>query len=339
MGLFDKIFSSKEPSSAPQTTKQEKPTPGVEKPVWQDNLIPDKEFGVHLVQLVEMALADAVLTSSERSMLRELALAKGVDIYRFEAYVDRLKEKRGVKEIEDGVIPLKKYNQPTAVTSTLKTMVDMALADGYLSDEERKLILNEASKFGVDLPAFEAGLNAMFMSGDIKKVIDEKFPTTIVKRLVSSEDKPDGKVVETYEEIRTEYRPNTNRGKEREVVKRSTKRIIKVTRDKEMIEDVIDFLCDVDYNLILSALTAVTVISPIAGGTAIALVSTLKGGVEKYKAAGFKRDPKKFCAVVMNEVSVESCLQVLPVAQKYLGDNGNRIINGLLMAHKAYIKK
>ncbi|MDE6418854.1 MAG: hypothetical protein K2K49_06570, partial [Duncaniella sp.] len=72
MGLFDKIFSSKEPSSAPQTTKQEKPTPGVEKPVWQDNLIPDKEFGVHLVQLVEMALADAVLTSSERSMLREL---------------------------------------------------------------------------------------------------------------------------------------------------------------------------------------------------------------------------------------------------------------------------
>ncbi|MDE5749826.1 MAG: hypothetical protein K2H87_03555, partial [Duncaniella sp.] len=137
----------------------------------------------------------------------------------------------------------------------------------------------------------------------------------------------------------TEYRPNTNRGKEREVVKRSTKRIIKVTRDKEMIEDVIDFLCDVDYNLILSALTAVTVISPIAGGTAIALVSTLKGGVEKFKAAGFKRDPKKFCAVVMNEVSVESCLQVLPVAQKYLGDNGNKIINGLLMAHKAYIKK
>lgn len=339
MGLFDKIFSGKGASPAPQTTRQEKPTPAAEKPAWQDNIIPEKEFGVQLVQLVEMALADAVLTSSERSMLRELALAKGVDIYRFEAYVDWLKEKRGVKEIEDGVIPLKKYNRPTAITSTLKTMVDMALADGYLSDEERKLILNEAAKLGVDLPTFEAGLNAMFMSGDIKKVIDEKFPTTIVKRLVGSEDMPNGKVQETYEEIRTEYRPNTNRGKEREVVKRSTKKIIKVTRDKEMIEDVIDFLCNVDYNLVLSALTAVTVISPIAGGTAIALVSTLKGGVEKYKDAGYKRDPKKFCAVVMSEVSVESCLQVLPVAQKYLGDNGNRIINGLLTAHKAYTKK
>ncbi|MDE6371709.1 MAG: hypothetical protein K2K92_09515, partial [Duncaniella sp.] len=192
------------------------------------------------------------------------------------------------------------------------------------------------ANLGVTLAACAAGRNAIFMSGDIKQLINEKYPTSVVKRLVSSEDKPDGKVLETYEEIRTEFRPNTNRGKEKEIIKRTTKKIIKVTRDKEMIEDVIDFLCEVDYSLILTALTAVTVISPLVGGTAMALVSTLKGGVDKYNAAGYRRDPQKFFSVVMSEVSVESCLQVLPVAQKYLGENGNRIITGLLSAHKTY---
>ncbi|MDE6370513.1 MAG: TerB family tellurite resistance protein, partial [Duncaniella sp.] len=170
MGLFDKIFNGNDTPAATETKTPEK-------------LIPEKEFGVQIVQLVEIALSDGILTSSERSMLRELALAKGVDIDRFEAYVDSQKEKRGATECEDGVIPLKKYNQSTAISSELKTMVDMALADGYLSDEERKIILNEASKLGGNIAAFEAGLNAIFMSGDIKQLINEKYPTSVVKRL------------------------------------------------------------------------------------------------------------------------------------------------------------
>lgn len=188
MGLFDKIFKKE---TLPTVAEKETVTNPIPK-------YPEKEFGVQLVQLVEIALADKILTTSERAVLRDLALSKGVDLDRFEIYVDMLKEKRGVKEVNDGIIPLKKYNQPTRIASELKAMIDMALADGYLSDEERKIILNEAAKLGVNLPAFENGLNAIFMTGRIKTVIDSKYPTTITRRLVNSEDIEDGKVVETY---------------------------------------------------------------------------------------------------------------------------------------------
>lgn len=329
MGLFDKIFKK-------ETVENTQPTPAEKQPV--TSLIPkypEKEFGVQLVQLVEVALADKILTTSERAVLRDLALTKGVDLERFEAYVDMLKEKRNVKEVDDGIIPLKKYNQPTAVAAELKAMIDMALADGYLSDEERKIILNEAAKLGVNLPAFENGLNAIFMTGRIKSIIDSKYPTTITKRFINSEDTADGKVVDTYEEITTVFRPNTNRGKENELIKTTTKKIIKVTRSKEMIEDVINFLCSVDYTMVLTALSVVTVFSPVVGGAAVALVSTLKGGVDKLNQSGQKKEPKLFFDVVFSEVS-DKCVELLPGVQNYLGENGGKIVSGLMTVQKTY---
>ncbi|MDE7461224.1 MAG: TerB family tellurite resistance protein [Paramuribaculum sp.] len=329
MGFFDNIFK-KETAEIAQPTPADKQT--------ETSLIPkypEKEFGVQLVQLVEVALADKILTTSERAVLRDIAISKGIDLDRFEAYVDMLKEKRGVKEVDDGIIPLKKYNQPTEVASELKTMIDMALADGYLSDEERKIILNEAAKLGVNLPVFENGLNAIFMTGRIKSVIDSKYPTTIIKRLVKSEDIADGKVVETYEEITTAFRPNTNRGKENELIKTTTKKIIKVTRKKEMIEDIIDFLCSVDYTMVLTALSVVTVFSPVVGGAAISLVSTLKGGVDRFNQSGQKKEPKLFFEVVFSEVS-DKGVALLPNVQNYLGENGGKLVSGLITAQKAY---
>ncbi len=326
MGLFDKVFKTATPPAVAEKETATNPIPKY----------PEKEFGVQLVQLVEIALADKILTTSERAILRELALSKGVDLDRFEAYVDMLKEKRGVKEVNDGIIPLKKYNQPTRIASELKAMIDMALADGYLSDEERKIILNEATKLGVNLPAFENGLNAIFMTGRIKTVIDSKYPTTITRRLVNSEDIEDGKVVETYEEITTAFRPNTNRGKENELVKTTTKKIVKITRKKEMIEDVINFLCSVDYSTVLTALSVVTVFSPVVGGAAVALVTTLKSSVDKFNRSGQKKEPKLFFDVVLSEVSVDKCVELLPGVQNYLGENGKRIVSGLMTAQKTY---
>lgn len=332
MGFFDKIFKSETPKPAPAAPaaqaapKQEEVIPK----------IPEKVFGVQLVQLVEVALADKVLTTSERAVLREMALAKGVDIDRFDAYIDALKEHRGITEISDGIIPLKKYNQPTQVASELKAMIDLALADGYLDDAERKLILAEAAKLGVNLPAFEAGLNAIFMTGQIKTVIDSKYPTTITKRFIKSEDIGDGKVKDTYEEVTTAFRPNTNRGKENELIKTTSKRIITITRKKEMIEDVVEFLCTVDYTMVLSALAVVTVFSPLIGGTVTALVTALKGSVDKFNQSGAKREPKRFFEVVMSDVPLDKCVEVIPGVQKYLGDSGQKLVSGLLTAHQAY---
>ncbi len=241
------------------------------------------------MQLVEIALAGKVLTTSEKAYLRELALARGVDIDKFETYINALKNKRGITEIEDGIIPLKKYNQPTQVSSGLKAMIDMALADGYLDDAERKIILNEAAKLGVNIPVFESGLNAIFMTGSIKTIIDSKYPTTITRRFVKSKDTPEGKVTDTYEEISTAFRPNTNRGKENELIKATTRKIIKVTRQKEMIEDVIEFLCGIDYTMVISALAVVSVFSPFVGKITTTIVTTLKEGVEKYNQTDKKK--------------------------------------------------
>ena len=108
----------------------------------------EKEFGTHLMQLTEMALADKILTTSERTMLRNLASARKVDMKRFDEYVNSLIEKRGIKQINDGNLPLKKYSTAIPMANDLKNLIDMALADGYLSDEERKMILQEAKKLG-----------------------------------------------------------------------------------------------------------------------------------------------------------------------------------------------
>lgn len=335
MGFLDNIFASSK-NQTENSSKSSSKAANKEKEPSTVPLIPEKEFGVQLVQLVEVALSDKILTTSERAALRELAIAKGVDLNKFEAYINAQKEKRGVKEIEDGFIPLKKYNQPTKVTDTLKFMIDIALADGYLSDEERKLILNEASKLGVNLTTFEAGLNAMFMTGNIKKIIDAKYPTTVTKRLISSVDTPDGKVCDTYEELTIVSRPNTNRGKENQIIRTTTKKTIKVTRPKELIEEVVSFLCNVDYTVVLTALGVMTVFMPVAGGIAVALVTGLRNGVDKYNNSGNNREPKAFFNALISEVSIDKCVEVLPLAQKYLGDNGNKIVSGLMTIHNTY---
>lgn len=335
MGILDSLFKK---DNARQVTQPEQVQVQAQA---QDNIIPlqpEKEFGAQLMQLVDVALSDKILTTSERAMLHEIAITKNVNLDRFDAYLDMLKEKRGISEIVDGNVPLKKYNQPTGVAAELKTMIDMALADGYLSDEERGIILNEAAKLGVNIPAFEKGLNAIFMTGRIKEVINSKYPTTITKRLVKSEDIADGNVVETYEEITTTFRPNTNRGKTNEILKTTTKRIIKLTRKKETIEEVLDFLCKVDYNLVLSALSVVTIFNPAIGGIAIGLVTSLKGGVDKMNKTSQKKDLNLFIDVVFSSVS-EQCVEVLPQVQNYLGNNGDKIVSGIMTVHKAYKAK
>ena len=295
---------------------------------------PEKEFGAHLVQLVEMALADKILTSSEKSMLLGVAKQRGVDIKKFEKWVKTLMSERGVKELQDGNIPLKKYSEATKMTAELKSLIDMALADGYLSDEERAMILKEASKLGLNMQAFEAGLNAIFMTGNVKKVIDAKYPTEIVRRLVDTEDLPDGKVADIYEEIMVAYRPNTNRGKEGQIRKTTTKKKLRVVREKDTVAGVVDFLCSVDFTIVISALTVVQVFSPAVGGMAISLVTTLKKSVDSYKTSGNKNNPAQFFAAIGKEVPIEKCLETLPGVKSYLGGHGDKIVNCLVMAQK-----
>lgn len=296
---------------------------------------PEKEFGTHLTQLTEMALADKILTSSERTMLRNFAAARKVDMKRFDEHVNSLIQKRGIKQVNDGNLPHKKYSTAIPMASDLKNLIDMALADGYLSDEERKMILQEAKKLGVNMQTFEAGLNAMFMTTEMKNIIDSKFPTTVSKRLVSSEEVAGGKIQDTYEEITLSCRPNTNRGKEGEILRTTTKQIIKVTREKDSMESVVDFLCTVDYPTVLCTLSVVSTFNPIIGGAVTILVTTLQRGVENYKKSE-QKDPKQFFKMVISEVPIEECVSALPFIQKYMGKHGAKIVSCLTTAQQLH---
>ena len=293
-----------------------------------------EKFGNLLIQMVDLALSDNKLTSDEIKVLVNTAAKQGVNIDEFTNYIDNQCKIKNVERVSDQVKAEIKRDviQNSIAGDTFKGLMELAIADGEVSKEERNLLIEEGSKLGLSIEDVDLMIKTILAPAVPPapkfRTID---PTDLqhTKKLVKVDHTPDGYVEEFWEYEDEELIPNNKPGATPGTMllvkrKKTIRRRYKQNSNKSETSSVIAFLASVDYNMVSNVVSIISTFYAPVGMILTPVITILGNASECYKKSSIEERDQKF----LMEIGKISLVGVLPLIKKYV-KNGDKIADGL----------
>ena len=277
-----------------------------------------------LLNLVDMALCDSVLTDAEYELLISSAKDAGCNIDEFRKYIDAQIAEKKVKKVASKKFVVKQ-TENVAVTK-LKTMLDVAIADGVISDEERLILMCEAKSHGFNLSDFSKMLDIL-ASQAVEQAESKSNPNgrhLVSKEMISSTTTANGAIQEVWKEVYHEKRADTRPGAApgAQITVRVTKPITitkSIVQSKTFnIDMAIDLLTTLDYNMIMTGVGVAAIFFPTVAAIISPFIVILQKAAEDYNklTAPNKRD--LYVRMILQSISITDIIKNLPIVQKYV---------------------
>lgn len=301
MGLFDVINKNVTNGVAPQFQ--------LEKP---------------LLNLVDMALCDSVLTDAEYELLISSAKDAGCNIDEFRKYIDAQIAEKKVKKVASKKFVVKQ-TENVAVTK-LKTMLDVAIADGVISDEERLILMCEAKSHGFNLSDFSKMLD-IIASQVVEQAESKSNPNgrhLVSKEMISSTTTANGAIQEVWKEVYHEKRADTRPGAApgAQITVRVTKTITitkSIVQSKTFnIDMAIDLLTTLDYNMIMTGVGVAAIFFPTVAAIISPFIVILQKAAEDYNKSTAPNKRDLYVRMILQSISITDIIKNLPIVQKYV---------------------
>ena len=301
MGLFDVINKNVTNGVAPQFQ--------LEKP---------------LLNLVDMALCDSVLTDAEYELLISSAKDAGCNIDEFRKYIDAQIAEKKVKKVASKKFVVKQ-TENVAVTK-LKTMLDVAIADRVISDEERLILMCEAKSHGFNLSDFSKMLDIL-ASQAVEQAESKSNPNgrhLVSKEMISSTTTANGAIQEVWKEVYHEKRADTRPGAApgAQITVRVTKTITitkSIVQSKTFnIDMAIDLLTTLDYNMIMTGVGVAAIFFPTVAAIISPFIVILQKAAEDYNKSTAPNKRDLYVRMILQSISITDIIKNLPIVQKYV---------------------
>lgn len=301
MGLFDVINKNVTNGVAPQFQ--------LEKP---------------LLNLVDMALCDSVLTDAEYELLISSAKDAGCNIDEFRKYIDAQIAEKKVKKVASKKFVVKQ-TENVAVTK-LKTMLDVAIADGVISDEERLILMCEAKSHGFNLSDFSKMLD-IIASQAVEQAESKSNPNgrhLVSKEMISSTTTANGAIQEVWKEVyhekRADTRPGSAPGAQITVRVTKTITITKSTVQSKTfnIDMAVDLLTTLDYNMIMTGVGVAAIFFPTVAAIISPFIVILQKAAEDYNKSTAPNKRDLYVRMILQSISITDIIKNLPIVQKYV---------------------
>ena len=277
-----------------------------------------------LQSLVDMALCDNVLTDAECELLLSSAKEAGCNIDEFKKYLDAQIKERKINKTSSKKFIIR--NTDNVAEPKLKVMLDMAIADGVISDEERLILLTEAKSYGLNLSDFNKMLDLITSKVIDATTINSGAPSKqiISKELISTTTTADGKIQEVWKEVSLEKRPDTRQGATPGAqITVKVSRTITITKSAAKTEvfslsSAVDLLTTLDYDMILTGVNVASIFFPAAATIISPIIITLQKSANDYKASTAPNKQDLYLQMLFNNISFASVFANLPIVQKYI---------------------
>ena len=301
MGLFDIINKNVTNGVAPQFQ--------LEKP---------------LLNLVDMALCDSVLTDAEYELLISSAKDAGCNIDEFRKYIDAQIAEKKVKKVASKKFVVKQTEN--VAVAKLKTMLDVAIADGAISDEERLILMCEAKSHGFNLSDFSKMLD-IIASQAVEQAESKSNPNgrhLVSKEMISSTTTANGAIQEVWKEVYHEKRADTRPGAApgAQITVRVTKTITitkSIVQSKTFnIDMAIDLLTTLDYNMIMTGVGVAAIFFPTAAAIISPFIVILQKAAEDYNKSTAPNKRDLYVRMILQSISITDIIKNLPIVQKYV---------------------
>lgn len=301
MGLFDIINKNVTNGVAPQFQ--------LEKP---------------LLNLVDMALCDSVLTDAEYELLISSAKDAGCNIDEFRKYIDAQIAEKKVKKVASKKFVVKQTEN--VAVAKLKTMLDVAIADGVISDEERLILLCEAKSHGFNLSDFSKMLD-IIASQAVEQAESKSNPNgghLVSKEIISSTTTANGAIQEVWREVYHEKRADTRPGAApgAQITVRVTKTITitkSIVQSKTFnIDMAVDLLTTLDYNMIMTGVGVAAIFFPTVAAIISPFIVILQKAAEDYNKSTAPNKRDLYVRMILQSISITDIIKNLPIVQKYV---------------------
>ena len=277
-----------------------------------------------LLNLVDMALCDSVLTDAEYELLISSAKDAGCNIDEFRKYIDAQIAEKKVKKVASKKFVVKQ-TENVAVTK-LKTMLDVAIADGVISDEERLILLCEAKSHGFNLSDFSKMLD-IIASQAVEQAESKSNPNgrhLVSKEMISSTTTANGAIQEVWKEVYHEKRADTRPGAApgAQITVRVTKTITitkSIVQSKTFnIDMAIDLLTTLDYNMIMTGVGVAAIFFPTVAAIISPFIVILQKAAEDYNKSTAPNKRDLYVRMILQSISITDIIKNLPIVQKYV---------------------
>lgn len=277
-----------------------------------------------LLNLVDMALCDSVLTDAEYELLISSAKDAGCNIDEFRKYIDAQIAEKKVKKVASKKFVVKQ-TENVAVTK-LKTMLDVAIADGVISDEERLILLCEAKSHGFNLSDFSKMLD-IIASQTVEQAESKSNPNgrhLVSKEMISSTTTANGAIQEVWKEVYHEKRADTRPGAApgAQITVRVTKTITitkSIVQSKTFnIDMAIDLLTTLDYNMIMTGVGVAAIFFPTVAAIISPFIVILQKAAEDYNKSTAPNKRDLYVRMILQSISITDIIKNLPIVQKYV---------------------
>ena len=277
-----------------------------------------------LLNLVDMALCDSVLTDAEYELLISSAKDAGCNIDEFRKYIDAQIAEKKVKKVASKKFVVKQ-TENVAVTK-LKTMLDVAIADGVISDEERLILLCEAKSHGFNLSDFSKMLD-IIASQAVEQAESKSNPNgrhLVSKEMISSTTTANGAIQEVWKEVYHEKRADTRPGAApgAQITVRVTKTITitkSIVQSKTFnIDMAVDLLTTLDYNMIMTGVGVAAIFFPTVAAIISPFIVILQKAAEDYNKSTAPNKRDLYVRMILQSISITDIIKNLPIVQKYV---------------------
>lgn len=296
---------------------------------------PIEKFGPLMVQMIEMVFSDGQLTDNELVVLKNMALENGIDVSEYLKYIENEAKKRNVKIIKDNKPKIKiDGNEIIKGNNKFRSLIELAIADGEVSSEERAILVKEGKLLGFseeDVDQIIKILLAPQLPQAPKLPVINQNDLKHLKKLIKVQNFPDGTVEEYWEHLDEELVPNNKPdakpGTMLLIRKKYTVRKRFKKGEKSSVQQsssVIEFLTSIDYEIVEKAVSVVSIFYAPASMILNPVVSILKNASISYKQAS----PENRDKIFLFEIGNLSMVSALPLLKKYV-KNGDKIADGL----------
>lgn len=277
-----------------------------------------------LLNLVDMALCDSVLTDAEYELLISSAKDAGCNIDEFRKYIDAQIAEKKVKKVASKKFVVKQTEN--VAVAKLKTMLDVAIADGVISDEERLILLCEAKSHGFNLSDFSKMLD-IIASQAVEQAESKSNPNgrhLVSKEMISSTTTANGAIQEVWKEVYHEKRADTRPGAApgAQITVRVTKTITitkSIVQSKTFnIDMAVDLLTTLDYNMIMTGVGVAAIFFPTVAAIISPFIVILQKAAEDYNKSTAPNKRDLYVRMILQSISITDIIKNLPIVQKYV---------------------
>ena len=294
------------------------------KSVVSNGVSPQFQIEKPLQNLVDMALCDTVLTDAEYELLLSSAKDAGCNIDEFRKYIDAQITEKKVKKVASKKFVIQHTENVSA--TRLKTMLDMAIADGVISDEERLILLSEAKSHGFNLSDFSKMLDIIASQAveQTETNSNSNNRRLVSKEMISSTTTVDGNIQEVWKEVyhekRTDTRPGATPGAQ--ITVRVTKTIT-ITKSNVQCKDfnidmAVDLLTTLDYNMIMTGVGVAAIFFPTVAAIISPIILVLQKASEDYNKSTAPNKRDLYVRMILQNLSITDIIKNFPIVQKYV---------------------